>query len=102
MTLRAQKQGGLLYKLPILHRLYREKLTIYAARVIPLCFSSPKSTKFELSALLPFRKYIVFSTLPDIKKLPICTSVTLNNSQPTNTHKEYYFSGRRNDEKRPK
>ena len=28
----------------------------------PLFFSSPKSIKFELSALLPFRKYIVFST----------------------------------------
>ena len=45
--------------------------------VIPLCFSSPKSIKFVLSALLPFRKYIVFSTLPDIKKMPICTSESL-------------------------
>ena len=41
---------------------------MYASRVIPPCFSSPKSIKFELSTLLPFRKYIVFSTLPVIKK----------------------------------
>ena len=43
---------------------------MYASRVIPLCFSSPKSIKFELLALLPFRKYKVFSTLPGIKICP--------------------------------
>ena len=50
---------------------------MHALRIIPLCFTSPKSIKFELSALLPFRKYIGFSTLPGIKKLPIFTSDTL-------------------------
>ena len=45
--------------------------------LFPFAFLAPKSIKFELLALLPFRKYIDFSTLPDIKKLPICTSDTL-------------------------
>ena len=71
MTLRAQNQRGKTFAFCI------EKWTIYASRVIPLCFSSPMSIKFELSTLLPVRKYIVLSTLPDIKKLPICTSDTL-------------------------
>ena len=37
--------------------------------LFPFCFSSHKSINFELLALLPFRKYIVFSTLQDIKKI---------------------------------
>ena len=44
--------------------------------LLPFVFSSPKSIKFELSALLPFRKYIVFSTLPGIK-MHTCTLDTL-------------------------
>ena len=45
--------------------------------LFPFVFSSPKSIKFEMSALLLFRKHIVFSTLPGIKKLPIFTLDTL-------------------------
>ena len=35
--------------------------------LFPFVLLAPKSIKFELSALLPFRKYIAFSTLPGIK-----------------------------------
>ena len=38
---------------------YKEKMgNLYPKSYSPL-FSSPKSIKFELSALLPFRKYII-------------------------------------------
>ena len=36
--------------------------------LFPFVFLAPKSIKFELLELLPFRKYIGFSTLPGIKK----------------------------------
>ena len=59
----------------ILYRLYNDKWTIYASRVIPPFFLAPRI--FELSAFLPFRKYIVFSSLTGIK-IPICTADTLS------------------------
>ena len=49
------------------------------------CFSSPKSIniKLELSAYLPFRKYIVFNTLPSRhKKLPLRTVLVVYLSVP--------------------
>ena len=50
---------------------YIEKMdNLYPKSYSPLFFPSPMSIKFDLLALLPFRKYIVFSTLPDIKNCP--------------------------------
>ena len=61
------KGGKLLFNFRILYRLYRKNGEFMPKELFPFVFSGPKSIKFELSILLPFRKYMVFSTLPDIK-----------------------------------
>ena len=56
MTLRAQNERRKTFVFCID---YIEKMDKSCIKSYSLCFSRPKSAKFELSVLLPFRIYIV-------------------------------------------
>ena len=93
MTFKAQNKEGkfcvtFVFCVDYIH-VYRENGQVcLKSYLLTLCFSSPKSIKFYLWELISFRKYTVFSTLPNIKKMPLCTSDTLKICNAANSGDE--------------